>query len=270
MKPLLGAIFVSFCLDYATAHAQELYRWVDEKGSVHFTDNFHFIPEKYRERAEKRGFPPSVTPPAPSQEPGQPQSASKGQQILVPFARQGNDIIIEGNVNEQGPVRFVLDTGATITLIPEDTARQLGIDLASGDPIRFGGVGGAIPTLLVQIDSLNVGGAEVKDLEIAVQLGQGPFTLLGMDFLSEFQFQVDQVKNVLTLEPVPRPYEGRSLQHWQHKFRYWYDLKKNWSNSALPSSYPPSENRPTRRSKEWKAKSMTWRSGPRAPVFHGS
>jgi hypothetical protein len=33
--------------------AQELYRWLDDKKIIHFSDNFHSIPEKYRRDAEK-------------------------------------------------------------------------------------------------------------------------------------------------------------------------------------------------------------------------
>jgi hypothetical protein len=32
----------------------EMYKWVDEKGTVHFTDDLSNIPEKYREDAETR------------------------------------------------------------------------------------------------------------------------------------------------------------------------------------------------------------------------
>ena len=38
--------------------AQELYRWVDNEGIVHFADSLHSIPEKYRREAEKRFFAP--------------------------------------------------------------------------------------------------------------------------------------------------------------------------------------------------------------------
>jgi len=35
----------------------EVYKWVDEKGSIHFTDDFLQIPEKYRFSTEKMGLP---------------------------------------------------------------------------------------------------------------------------------------------------------------------------------------------------------------------
>jgi hypothetical protein len=46
--------------------AQEFYRWVDDKGIVHFADSLHSIPEKYRLQAEKRLLAPSSEMPTPA------------------------------------------------------------------------------------------------------------------------------------------------------------------------------------------------------------
>lgn len=35
----------------------EVYKWTDEKGVIHFSDDFTTIPEKYRSKTEKMGFP---------------------------------------------------------------------------------------------------------------------------------------------------------------------------------------------------------------------
>ena len=44
----------------------EVYKWIDDKGVVHFTDNYSNIPEKYRPLAETQRFPqdPKDTSPA--------------------------------------------------------------------------------------------------------------------------------------------------------------------------------------------------------------
>lgn len=36
------------------AISQEIYRWVDEKGTIHFADDFILVPEKYRHQVEKK------------------------------------------------------------------------------------------------------------------------------------------------------------------------------------------------------------------------
>jgi hypothetical protein len=47
--------FVLFLLFLAEFSFAEVYKWVDEKGVVHFTDDVIQIPEKYRSQIERRG-----------------------------------------------------------------------------------------------------------------------------------------------------------------------------------------------------------------------
>jgi hypothetical protein len=51
---LLSLLMISF------VNSQEVYRWVDEKGTVHFADDLARVPEKYRDQARKKG--PSKEP----------------------------------------------------------------------------------------------------------------------------------------------------------------------------------------------------------------
>ena len=44
------------------AFSQEVYRWVDEKGTIHLTDDLGQVPEKYRGRIQ-RELPPDEPPP---------------------------------------------------------------------------------------------------------------------------------------------------------------------------------------------------------------
>ncbi|MEE9569558.1 MAG: DUF4124 domain-containing protein [Candidatus Binatia bacterium] len=41
----------------ASASSGEFYKWVDKKGSVHFTDNYQQIPREYRDQVETRKMP---------------------------------------------------------------------------------------------------------------------------------------------------------------------------------------------------------------------
>ena len=47
-------ILLMFCF---SAYGQEVYRWVDEKGTVHFSDDLTLVPEKYRSQVEKKKPP---------------------------------------------------------------------------------------------------------------------------------------------------------------------------------------------------------------------
>jgi hypothetical protein len=62
---LIAALTIGLLAIPFSAHA-EVYKWVDDKGDVHFTDDYSKIPEKYRPVAETRRFPqdPKDTSPA--------------------------------------------------------------------------------------------------------------------------------------------------------------------------------------------------------------
>jgi hypothetical protein len=53
MKRILVTILSTFLISQLSF--AEIYKWVDEKGAVHFTDDMTQIPEKHRPKAEKIG-----------------------------------------------------------------------------------------------------------------------------------------------------------------------------------------------------------------------
>jgi len=53
-KLLMIILFIVFISEISFA---EVYKWVDEKGVVNFTDDILQVPEKYRPKAEKMGLP---------------------------------------------------------------------------------------------------------------------------------------------------------------------------------------------------------------------
>ncbi len=58
---LMGALIL-LLLD-APSHAKEVYKWVDEKGTVHFSEDESSVPEEYREQLEKKSVPEEAKPP---------------------------------------------------------------------------------------------------------------------------------------------------------------------------------------------------------------
>jgi hypothetical protein len=57
-------IIAGLLFSYVLAFGQEIYRWVDEKGTIHFVDDLTLVPEKYRDQVQKRK--PSEKPSPPS------------------------------------------------------------------------------------------------------------------------------------------------------------------------------------------------------------
>jgi predicted aspartyl protease len=237
---------VAYCLlPVFLAFSQEYYRWVDDRGAVHFTDNIYSIPEKFRAQAEKR-LPPASGQPAPLL-PERRSGPSEPRQFVVPFTRtEGNHILVDGIVNGRSKVKFILDTGAFGSTIPRSMAAQSGIDLDKGLLITTGGVGGAVEVPLVEIDSINVGGAEVKNLEITIQdlpFGAiGPVGLLGADFLLEYRVEIQYAQNQVVLEPQEGPYGGHSSEWWQQRFRRYAGFKKTLDLTRARSESQPARD----------------------------
>ncbi len=200
LELFLGAFLVSFCLLPVGVSAQEIYRWVEENGTIHITDNFLSIPQIYLDKVEKRRFP--STNRAIRHLILRTQLVSSARLIVVPFTRRGNRIIVEGIVNGSSTIKFILDTGADLTIIPRSLVQQSGISVDSSITVPLTGIGGTVIRPLVEIDSLKVGEAEVRNLggviiEEATLTGHG---LLGGNFLREFWVAIDYTENLLILD----------------------------------------------------------------------
>jgi predicted aspartyl protease len=82
----------------------------------------------------------------------------------VPFASGpgGAFVLLPVKVNHQGPFRFLVDTGASVTVIAPRLAREMGL---AGQPIDAMGVQGALTAETFTLDSLEVAGRTVERLE---------------------------------------------------------------------------------------------------------
>jgi uncharacterized membrane protein required for colicin V production len=63
MKRRSLIVIAALLLFSSAAFGQEVYRWVDEQGTVHFTDDLGQVPEKYRDKIQKKEPPkgPPIT-----------------------------------------------------------------------------------------------------------------------------------------------------------------------------------------------------------------
>jgi len=237
---------VSFAFLLPTAYrlppvlSQEFYRWTDDKGAVHFTDNIYSIPEKYRGQVEKRRYvpPPQSSAPALEQESKQPQTA----RITVPFERQGNLVIVEGVVNRSVPVKFILDTGAEVSTLPRSLGPQLGIDPGNSVLITMKGMGGSADVPLVEVNSIAVGAAEGTNMDVLLTDTPVPNTgLLGTDFLSDFKVDIKYGENQIVFEGRDRSYGGHTFEWWQKKFRMFNAIKKKYETLRDAQEAPGSD-----------------------------
>lgn len=121
--------------------------------------------------------------------------------------------MVQATLNERVSGSFIVDTGATGTLISRVMAERVGIDQKKKLPtISVQTPGGMITVPLVVLDSLDVGGMKVKDLTVSVHDAFPDPTiagLLGLNFLNYFGLRVDSAKGVLVLEGKTEPASDR-------------------------------------------------------------
>jgi clan AA aspartic protease (TIGR02281 family) len=113
-------------------------------------------------------------------------------------------VIIQATLNNKRSAKFVVDTGSSYTLISNALARDLSIDLGpNSKTLPFQTANGLINAPVTSLQSIAVGGMEIRDLPAAVHDAvPDPQVagLLGLNFLSHFRMDIDTQKGVLHLE----------------------------------------------------------------------
>jgi clan AA aspartic protease (TIGR02281 family) len=177
--------------------AAEYYRWVDDNGVLHITDNLHNVPPHRRgsaTRVQAQEMPRAAEPP----------KAPPPRKASVPIEKHGEVVVIEATLNHKRSAKFVVDTGASYTLISKSLAQDLALDVGQGaKTMSFQTANGLISAPVTNIESISVGGMEIKNLTTAVHDAVPDSRvsgLLGLNFLSHFRMDFDTQKRVLHLE----------------------------------------------------------------------
>lgn len=190
MPPIASAIALALLLVTA-ATAAEFYRWVDERGVVHFTDSLHAIPQSHRKSVTRIKVQ------------GPRETASPSTRTTVPIQKKGEVVIVPATLNQKSTAFFVLDTGASYTMLSRATATALGLDLEKRPTVALQTANGQIQAPLVSLDTIDVGGLQIKNVTAAVHdvFPDGTIAgLLGLNFLRHFRLDIDTQNGLLTLE----------------------------------------------------------------------
>jgi clan AA aspartic protease (TIGR02281 family) len=188
----------------------EIYRWTDASGIVRFTNTKpdSEVAERHRvERVERSGASSAVSVQktvAPSLRTAL-QRRRSGRLVEVPYERVGQLIRVNVRVNESLTAPFYLDTASTFVSITPDVAAALGVAReASQTSIDADTPGGRAKMGFVGLDSLEIGGARLENIESTVNpnLDVG---LLGGSFLNRFNYFIDTEGGVILFEPLTRP-----------------------------------------------------------------
>lgn len=127
-----------------------------------FRDNYGWVAQRLR--AEALGTP-----------------VQQGRETRIPMAIDGH-FWVQGKVNGQD-VKFLIDSGATVTTIDLQTAQRAGVHMSkrADEFVRTGN--GTIRVRSGRADNLRVGGIERSD--VGVQIADNDdLNVLGMNFLS--------------------------------------------------------------------------------------
>jgi len=148
-----------------------------------------------------------------------PPSAAKGRfdlgnhALRIPLEIDNKLILLRVNINGSKPLKFIFDTGASITAISSKRAAELG--LKSQGQFRGDATGGNIEAGAIKDIELKVQGARVSGLTIAAF----PFPtppgfefdgVIGCDFIRQFVVEIDYLKRIMNLyKPRTYRYLGR-------------------------------------------------------------
>jgi Aspartyl protease len=141
-----------------------------------------------------------------------PQASSQSDAAMDPsdlqqyavstrFDRIGR-IIAPVMINGRGPFRFMLDTGATHTVLAESTLAKLDRITDPDTRVPISGVTGTELAPTVHIDSLDAGDLHFRDLDLPVLKGvvlDGIDGILGMDGFDGMKWTADFMKDRFTL-----------------------------------------------------------------------
>jgi clan AA aspartic protease (TIGR02281 family) len=136
----------------------------------------------------------------------------------VPIQTINRKFLVPVVLNEGQTATFLLDTGASTTVITPDLARRLGIDTSSRTTLARARIasGQEVEVSMVRMTSIRVGSARLDNLNVAVYElpvivnANPPITVdgfLGVDFIGRFTMIVDPAAGTLTLQlayPPPK------------------------------------------------------------------
>ncbi len=125
-------------------------------------------------------------------------AASAGKQSVALNADASGHIFTVGSING-GSVRLLVDTGATLVVLPAAEAKRLGIDYLKGQPTRMNTANGVAAAYRVKLDSVRIGDVELNNVDAVVNANDNlGVTLLGMSFLNRMEMKRDGQSMTLT------------------------------------------------------------------------
>jgi aspartyl protease family protein len=118
--------------------------------------------------------------------PALPKASADGETLRIPIAADGH-YWVEGTINGT-PARFLIDSGATITALSEETARAAGLNYDVGEPgVVMTTANGQVEARRSSVARLAFGPVAASDLPVVVSSAFGNVNVVGMNLLSKLK-----------------------------------------------------------------------------------
>jgi aspartyl protease family protein len=138
---------------------------------------------------------------------GMPNQEVVGSETRIQLARDGH-FWIAGTVDGV-PLRFLVDTGATLSAISPQTAAKAGIEpQGMRPPVVLTTANGTTTAQVVTIQELRIGNAVARNLDAVIAPGIGNINVLGMNFLSRLASWRVEGKTLILVPNHPQPIEA--------------------------------------------------------------
>ncbi len=132
-------------------------------------------------------------------------TAGPSRRAIVPLVRRGDHDFVELRVGGGPARRFLVDTGAGMTAISLELARELGV--AGGEPLEIVGLGGGTEARAALLPALSIGAFTLSDVhglvldlaELRAGLGADLDGILGFSALARYAVTFDFARGQLEL-----------------------------------------------------------------------
>ncbi len=138
---------------------------------------------------------------------GRPAQSVVGEELRVPMAADGH-FWVEASINGINR-RMLVDSGATVTAVPVETAKAAGLDAATSPmPVMIRTANGTIAARSTRTEELRLGNIVARDLGIIVSPAFGDTHVLGMNFLSRLESWRVEGRTLILVPHHPQPVEA--------------------------------------------------------------
>ena len=116
------------------------------------------------------------------------RSTFSGASVVLNADTRGH-FVTDGQINGV-PIRFIVDTGATVISIPASEAGRMALDFRKGQMVMMNTANGTTPAYRIKLDTVRVGDVSVNNVDaVVMEAASLPAALLGMSFLNRMNMK---------------------------------------------------------------------------------